>query len=788
MFSFPSFYHFDFLYVLLTVFLSTISCILGINMSKKSKPQKNKGRVLVIHSLVLGFTFWLTNVLVSNSAGIPFSTNYYLFYFFFNFLFCFIGSFIALSLAHMKIVNARQYITGILIIGLSIVSAVGVGFSILFQGHLEVKPLLLILTTLLTFGTAVSILRFLIQMTNDEIVEIEAKWKYIGSFIAGTALAGIPYIVLVSIIDFENAGSLPSIANEHLFLVPFIFVSNANLVLMLVPDLYGGKIFSKNIQSYESLFHYNPGAVFSVNKDGVINNVNPEAIKLTGYSADELIGESIQLLVEQAAKELINLNLSNAIQGMETHIETKMKKKNGDLADVKIKTVRTIIDNKIIGVFGIVEDITERKKTEERIQYLAYHDELTGLPNRRLMKAAMTDFTLNKSPFSVILLDFDRFKKINDTFGHPFGDSLLIEAGKKLNSIAGGASRVSRMGGDEFLAVIPELDYERFAEQVMDEFRTPFLVNGIEFSLTASMGVASYPKDTDDIDELIKFADIAMYQTKENGANGYSVYRKDMSDGLMQRFSLEHNLRKALDNKQEFEVYLQPKFHSNFKGLAGAEALLRWNHPDQGVIAPDVFIPLAEESGLIVPLERCVILNVCEILYDWKTSGKAIERISINISIISLLQEDFVEFITETLNKYGLDGRFIEFEITERMVMKNEDYVNYTLQELRHLGIKISIDDFGTGYSSLSYLYKLHVDILKIDPMFIRQIEENKEVVSAIISMARNLQLKVVAEGVETKEQLELLNELGCDEVQGFYFSPPVPSEQFEQIFFGEAS
>jgi len=780
MHSFFNFHHllFDYHYMLLTVLFSIISCIIGIEASVRIKQQALQGKSLILSSGLLAVTFWLTHFFVSVSVALPFSTDnyHYVLYTLLNFLLCFIGSYLALKTAQFPVVSDKQYILGGFSIGIVILSADISGFFILFRNLVEFKPIIFLIVALLTWSASFSIFRFLIQITNEDSTNVRTKWKHIGSITAGISFAGIPYISMISLLDTSSI--TPSM---HELLLPFIFVMAANLVMALVPSLLGEKILEKNIQSYTSLFNHNPGGVFSVDLDGHILNINQVATEITGFTREELRGKHIGMFLKKADNKKVSEILHNVLAGKISNIEIQILNKQGILTDVKVTAVRTHINNQITGAFGIIENITERKRAEKKIEYLAYHDELTGLPNRRMIKQVMTDFSEKHSSFSIMLLDFDRFKRINDTFGHSFGDKLLVEAGKRLQNIVENEGITARMGGDEFLVLLPANNFENTAEHIIEEFRIPLIVNGYEVVLTASMGIASFPAHSKNINDLYKFADLAMYHSKENGANGYSVYSKEMEEKALNQLELEQDLQSAIGNK-ELLLYFQPKYHTVQNVLTGSEVLLRWNHPKKGFIPPNVFIPIAEESGLIVVLEKFVISETCKILCKWQEKRIKINRVSINISLVSILQEGFVSFIQDQLKQFNLDGQLLELEITERMVMKNEEDVNAVLQTLRDKGIKISIDDFGTGYSSLSYLDKLNVDILKIDQSFIRNIESSKEVVAAIIFLAKNLNLKVIAEGVETEKQIKLLQEIGCEDVQGYYYSPPVPIDKFEKL------
>ena len=463
-------------------------------------------------------------------------------------------------------------------------------------------------------------------------------------------------------------------------------------------------------------------------------------------------------------------------------IETTLKRADSTYADVRITAVRIIVKNRTVGVFGIVRDITEQKKADKMIEYLAYHDELTNLPNRRNLEKAMTAQFIKDEEFSLIYLDFDRFKRINDTFGHSFGDKILVQIGRKLSEVVPENCLIARIGGDEFAILVTGGNKpEWVAREVVHAFQSPLFAEGMEFLITASIGISRYPEDTNNLELMLKYADMAMYKAKENGANHFQFFDQSMVDNNMNKFELENELRNAI-NSDALTVFYQPKYNAATNVITGAEALARWKHPHHGMIPPGVFIPIAEEANLIVPLERLIIRKVFSQLVAWRSQGFEVPRTSINISIIHFYQEDFVKFMQHTLKEYGLFGELIEIEVTESIMIKKEDSINEQLQALREIGIEVSIDDFGTGYSSLSYLSKLSVDRLKIDQSFISHSQENREIISTIVSMATNLKLKVIAEGVETESQIDLLKSLGCQEVQGYYYSPPLPSNEYETM------
>lgn len=732
---------------------------------------------MVLYSLLLALIFMLTHLFVIISAGVPFSTsNFYLFFLLF-FGICGVGSYSALSLAQRDIANTSQYISTSLLIAASIMMAEYTAFYIIFREAIEIQPILSVMAFLMILVTSFTLIRFLMQITNEDIYEFIKNYKYTGSVLGGMALGGIPYIVLTSMLEIADGSGV------HSFLAPFIYMAAANLLFMLVPDLFGEKLIMKNVQSHLSLFSHNPDSVFRVDLQGYILSVNKQAVELTGYMPNELTGlHFIDLIGGSEEEKKIRKYFMKVLSGETKLIETTLKKADSTYADVRITAVRIIVKNTTVGVFGIVRDITEQKKADKLIEYLAYHDELTNLPNRRNLEKVMASLFIKDEAFSLIYLDFDRFKRINDTFGHSFGDKILMQIGKKLAEVMPEECLVARIGGDEFAILVAGGNQpEKIANEIVREFQSPLFAEGMEFLITASIGISKYPEDTNNLELLLKYADMAMYKAKENGANHYQFFDQSMVDQNVNKFELENELRNAI-NSNSLTVFYQPKYNATTNEITGAEALARWKHPRHGMIPPGVFIPIAEEANLIVPLERLIIRQVFSQLVTWKEQGFEVPRTSINISIIHFYQEDFVKFMQHTLKEYNLYGELIEIEVTESIMIKKEDSINSQLQALREIGIEVSIDDFGTGYSSLSYLSKLSVDRLKIDQSFISHSQENREIISTIVSMATNLKLKVIAEGVETASQIDLLKSLGCQEVQGYFYSPPLPSNEYETM------
>lgn len=764
----------------LTILLSILSSILGIRFSRNLRKAGYTFKRNLVYSFILGFTFWLTLFLISLSTSLPVSSGK-TFYFLSNFLFCTFGSFIALKTAQSQLANSKQYILASLFLSASILGADYAGFYYLFHDYVVISPILIVMTSLLTIGSSLSILRFLNQITNENLYERFERWKFVGQISAGVSLAGIPYIVMVSFINFGDK-LLPS-SKELLFLIPFIFVILANIVLMLVPDLFGESLLAKKSQAHWSLFHHNPDSVFWVSLEGEILDVNKGASKLTGYTHDELVGLNFnEILHEKIKTKNVRSYFLSILSGETTVIETTAKAKDGTRIDVKITAVRIILKNEVIGAYGIVKDITHEKKSEAIIRSLAYSDELTGLLNKRKLEEEIHELITQNTNFALLYIDFDRFKRINDTFGHFFGDRVIKEIGSRLRSSIPLSCKIARMGGDEFSIIVPnQWEIHETAEMIIQRFRSPIKIDGYEFLITASIGISKFPQDSMNLVDLMKNADLAMYEAKKSGANTFRVFNKEMVTHKYNKLELENDLRNAI-SECLLNVYFQPKYNTQTEQVIGSEALVRWEHPKYGFLSPAVFIPIAEEAHLIVQLERAVITEVLHKIQSWKVQGLLVPRTSINISVVHFYQEDFIQYFKGKIAEFGLSGADLEVEVTESIMMKSESGINKDLQELRKMGVQISIDDFGTGYSSLSYLQELSIDRLKIDKSFIANSFSNREIVSTIVSMAKNLNLDVIGEGVETREQINLLHELGCNEVQGFFYSPAIQHERYQEL------
>ncbi|WP_217642742.1 EAL domain-containing protein [Bacillus sp. UNCCL13] len=472
---------------------------------------------------------------------------------------------------------------------------------------------------------------------------------------------------------------------------------------------------------------------------------------------------------------------------------------------VILRQIITLLENDrlVDSLHGLNEELESKVKnrTEQleetltTMEYLAYHDVVTTLPNRRLLEIKLSEAleraSNKKSQIAVMLLDLDRFKQINDSLGHSYGDLLLIEIGQRLKSILDEGVIICRIGGDEFSILVEFTEIstvEENAKRIIFELGKPFFIKEAELHITTSIGIAIFPEHGSDFSELLMQADMAMYRVKEQGKNNYEFYHSSMN--MQSRVEMENALRKAIQN-EEFILYYQPQLSLSTGEIIGAEALIRWNRPDHGMVTPEKFIPIAEESGIITTIGEWVIRKACEQIVLLKRAGFKPLRIAANISSIQFQQIDFVEVVCRIIKETGADPELLELEITESIAVKDIEDTIAKLSALKKTGIQISIDDFGMGYSSLHYLSQFQIDRLKIDRNFILNIDESEKdvaIVKLITMMAKGLNLKVLAEGVEMKSHLNFLKEIECDEFQGFLFSPPVPIEDFMELLSHEKS
>ncbi|MFM1655223.1 EAL domain-containing protein [Brevibacillus sp. B_LB10_24] len=548
----------------------------------------------------------------------------------------------------------------------------------------------------------------------------------------------------------------------------------------------------KSEEKYRLITENTSDLIAVIDRDGTFSYLSPSHQVVLGYEPAEMMsGNLLQWVLEadrDAVEEVIHTVL---VTKKASQVEFRIPTKSGSAIDMDAK-INPILNQSgnVKDLVLVLRDITERKKSEQTIYHLAYHDTLTELPNRRLfierLHKEINQAKRIKSELAVMFLDMDRFKDINDTWGHDVGDLILIEAAKRLKRCVRSEDVVARLGGDEFTVLLANIsrkeEVSAVAERVIAQFQKPLEWMGHQYNLSCSIGIAMYPADAANADDLLKRADTALYAVKSRGRNEYEFFTPAMEAKSLERILLENELRKAIEHEQ-FRLYYQPKMDLTTGELIGMEALVRWVHPELGLIAPGKFIPLAEECGLIIPLGEWILRHACEQNKAWQENGYPPLKIAVNMSAQQFQQKNLLEMVRGILEETRLAPEWLELEITESIFL-NSDNATAILQNIRELGVQVSIDDFGTGYSSFSYIKDLPIDTIKIDASFIRDLHHNKEsqaIVKAILTIAQSLNLNVVAEGVETGDQLNILNGDGCAQGQGYYFSQPLASQEFEE-------
>lgn len=560
-------------------------------------------------------------------------------------------------------------------------------------------------------------------------------------------------------------------------------------------------------QWHRFLVNNSPDIIYTLDAEGRFSCLNDCVEEITGYRKADLLGQPWETLVLEAEREpaLWRMNErrtgERATRNYELLLLKRLPANVSDPAHTHVVVELSASgmyqeaadgSRRFVGTYGVARDISERKKAEATITFQAYHDLLTGLPNRALFKDRLTQAIANArrhgSLLAVMFLDLDRFKSVNDTLGHLVGDELLQLTSQRLRHCLREGDTLARIGGDEFMLLLPHIrtrdSAAYIAEKILAALKAPFHLNSHELYISASIGIAVYPDDGVTHETLIKHADIAMYSAKDQGRNDYRFFDSGLNQHLTGRMAVESDLRRGLQ-RGEFEMHYQPKVDTMHDRIIGMEALIRWHHPQRGLVHPDEFIPIAEESGLIAPMSEWVLDTVCRQARAWRDQALPLAALAVNLPARHIEHPDFVDEFVRVLRDHRLEGSGIGIEITESTLMRDMEGSVHKLRQLSDMGVEISIDDFGTGYSSLSYLKRLPVHCLKIDRSFVHDLhsqENGAPLVAGIVAMAKGLRLNLVAEGVETQAQLEFLRQIGCDAYQGHLFSQAVSAEEATRL------
>ncbi|ACK92438.1 TPA: EAL domain-containing protein [Bacillus cereus] len=670
--------------------------------------------------------------------------------------------------------------------------------------------------TLLRLLYRIPILLIAIAGSISEDRNSHKNYFIVNPIIGKKALVVFPYLAVAILIGFtlkEQTSSSTLITGNC---ITFIFVLirhsivrmqnnsltkrlqafNAQLeekVTLRTSDLvHKSEALSQKQQKFKSLYEYHPDPIFTIDLNGVFLNVNKAGSILLGAPTDELLGETCFSIILDEDKYKLASALEKVKQQESASLQLSSQYKDGFTYSLYVTIVPIMIDGQISGSYIMMKDITALKKQQEEIKYLAFHDTVTKIGNRaffhKKLKKIIKNAKTTESEFALLYLDLDRFKAINDTLGHSAGDYILEEVAKRFQSCLPSHTHLSRIGGDEFTILIENYTDEdslfELCNQLFECMEKSFVIYEHTLTLSLSIGIAIYPHSGIDTATLLKNANVAMYDAKAKELNSVSIYDDVIAKKIERRLRLEKDLPNAIQNEELFLLY-QPQVDSKSNKIIGAEALIRWNHPELGVISPYEFIPIAEETLQIIPIGKWTLQQACEQMKRWHTSGYSHLKIGVNLSAKEFEQEDFVKSISATLTNTGLPASSLDLELTERIAMMDERETLIKLRTLKSLGVHISIDDFGTGYSSLAYLPLYPIDTLKIPREFITMSEtcdDGMEIIKTIITLANTLGMSVIAEGVETKEHVSFLQKNNCQFIQGYYYSKPIHADSFSTL------
>ncbi len=599
---------------------------------------------------------------------------------------------------------------------------------------------------------------------------------------------------------YQQIESLPLADGTHLWLeinqVPLRDVHGHIIgVLGSFEDITERKQTEEKLRQWVKVLEKSAEAILITDAQTHILQINQAFTQITGYRESEVLGKRPNILrsgkhnIDFYDKMWKSINTQGYWEG-----EIWDRRKNGEIYPqwLHISVIKDEANEQVTNYLGIFSDLTLRKQTEQRLVYLAHYDDLTGLPNRTLfyerVSRAIYHAQQHSKRVAVMFLDIDGFKYVNDTWGHIVGDLLLKKVANRLTECRCKTDMIARLGGDDFSMVLENVnntkEVGRFAQNLLKVMQSPFELNGHETFITTSIGISLYPSDSQDVNTLLKHADAAMYRAKEKGKNNYQFFTAQTQKNVHNRLIMDTKLRRALE-RDELVLHYQPQMQLATGRMVGAEVLLRWQHPEMGLIPPYAFIPLAEETGLIVQIGEWVLRHTCLQQQQWRNNGEPILRLSVNLSSRQFQQDDLIKTVVQILDETHIDATLLELELTESLLMQDIETATKTLHQFKDMGIQLAIDDFGTGYSSLSYLKRFPIDTLKIDQSFVRDIPKDKDDISitkAIIALAHSLRLKVIAEGVETESQQTLLKSIECDEIQGYLIGHPLPADEFLKL------
>lgn len=792
--------------VVFSYIIAVVASYTALDLAGRVNASKGSGRSmwLLFGAIAMGMGIWSMHFVGMLAFSLPIQVAYDLGIVLLSVIAAIGASFVALFVVGRNGLTGRQLLVGGLLLasGISIMHYVGMAAMLI---DITYDPVIFTLSIIIAIAASIAALWLAFYFRKSS--QSGDIWKKLGSgAIMGAAIVGMHYtgMAAASFHASDKKAIFLGMVLDHKWLAYFIA---GGILMTLAFSLFGIFIskrlaiknteIEQNSKWYKSLYENNQDGIVSVDLNGRVIGCNSVALTMTGFHSSQVMNQPIRTLssiIIEADRERTYEMFRKSFQGETSSHEAAFIHPDGKLVELSILNVPVIVEDKVAGSYIIFKDITEEKRAKEKIKHLAFHDELTGLPNRRMFNqtiARMIEESESRAArFAVMVLDIDRFKMINDSLGHTFGDQFLQEVSSRINqSVEGQGVMLARMGGDEFTLLCRHYDkletITALAEQIIHTIQVPYRLKDSDFYVSASVGIALFPAHGQDAVQLLKNADTAMYEVKKKGKNGFQYFSTELDRKLLEKIELEGDLRKAIE-RGELLLHYQPQIRTADSAMIGIEALVRWNHPSRGMLSPGVFVPIAEETGLISDLGTWVLREACRQMRQWHVEGGPLIPISVNLSSQQFHQPRLAEYIMDILEEAGLDPEYLELEITESMMMDASASAGI-LNKLNEYGIRISLDDFGTGYSSLSYLKMFPIHKVKIDRSFIQDITENENdraIVATIISMAEHLNMEVIAEGIETKEQLDILTEKDCSKIQGYYFSKPLPANDVEQAFF----
>ncbi|MCA0987467.1 bifunctional diguanylate cyclase/phosphodiesterase [Guptibacillus algicola] len=791
--------------VSLSFAVAVLAAFTSLQIASRLLGSKGKDRMIWIAmgSLTLGAGIWSMHFVAMLAYDTNMLVTYDPLFMSISILLSITSSAIAFYVISLEINKTSTHLVVSSLIGMGIISMHYIGMAAMqMPATISYDAGLVSLSVCIAFIASFTALKLFLSYAQTD----SGKWRvWTSSFIMGVAISGMHYTGMAAASFHGTSVAKPPQLQTSVdqSTLGYLVVGGVLLIMAfsVIMIKYQSRIEDSNHRfhimdrMHRSIIESANDAVITADHKGKILSWNKAAETIFGYRAKEVI--------EQPLKTIMPSGFRVAHQnGLERYQKTQEKRvigqtveleglhKSGRTFPIEL-SLSTINDGERAYFTGIIRDITERIESQKRIEELVYRDDLTHLPNRRMLhdhlSSCIEQAVNHPQTIAVMFLDLDRFKQINDVFGHRVGDELLKEIARRTQSCLAKKDLLARQSGDEFVVVLPhtsEFQVGNVAKEIIKVISEPFLFEKLELYTSTSIGISLYPGDGTTADTLLKHADTAMYEAKKEGGSQYSYFTNEINSVISRKMLLETGLRKAIE-REELQVYYQPQVNVTTQKVIGFEALVRWNHPTLGLVSPYEFIPLAEETNLIIPMGEWILRTSCVQFKKWLEEDETLNHISVNISALQFRQPNFAEVVETILSDTNLDASYLELELTESVVQEPERAIPIMLR-LKKMGVKLSLDDFGTGYSSLSYLKDFPLDTLKIDKSFTQAIHESskdKAVVETIVHMALNLGLNVIAEGIETTEQLDHIIESKCHEYQGYLCSPPLPHNHIEEQF-----